>query len=84
MTIIKDIFCGLVVRVSGYRSKVRVRFPALPHLLRSSGSATGCTKPRENNEELLERKSCGSGLGNREYGRRDPSRCGTLYPKSVQ
>jgi hypothetical protein len=26
-------------------------------------------------EELLERKSSGSGLENREYGRRDPSRC---------
>jgi hypothetical protein len=26
------------------------------------------------NEELLERKSSGSGLENREYGRRDPSR----------
>jgi hypothetical protein len=25
-------------------------------------------------EELLERKSSGSGLGRREYGRRDPSR----------
>jgi hypothetical protein len=25
-------------------------------------------------EELLERKSSGSGLENREYGRRDPSR----------
>jgi hypothetical protein len=33
-------------------------------------------------EELLERKSSGSGLEKREYGRRDPSRCprGTLYP----
>jgi hypothetical protein len=34
-------------------------------------------------EELLERKSSGSGLGNREYGSSDPSRWprGTLYPK---
>jgi hypothetical protein len=34
-------------------------------------------------EELLERKSSGTGLENREYGRRDPSRwsCGTLYPQ---
>jgi hypothetical protein len=32
-------------------------------------------------EELLERKSCGSGPESREYGRRDPSRWprGTLY-----
>jgi hypothetical protein len=34
-------------------------------------------------EELLERKSSGSGLEIREYGRRDPSRRprGTLYPQ---
>jgi hypothetical protein len=36
-------------------------------------------------EELLGRKSSGSGLENREYGRRDPSRwpLGTLYPQNV-
>jgi hypothetical protein len=36
-------------------------------------------------EELLERKSSGSGLENREYGRRDPSRWprGTLYPQNL-
>jgi hypothetical protein len=36
-------------------------------------------------EELLERKSSGSGLENREYGRRDLSRWqrGTLYPQKV-
>jgi hypothetical protein len=36
-------------------------------------------------EELLERKSGGSGLGNREYGSKDPS-CwirGTLYPQKL-
>jgi hypothetical protein len=49
-------------------SEVRVRFPALPDFLRSSGSGTGSTQP------LLGRKSSGSGLENREYGRRDPSR----------
>jgi hypothetical protein len=34
-------------------------------------------------EELLERKSIGSGLEIREYGLRDPSRWsrGTLYPQ---
>jgi hypothetical protein len=36
-----------VVRVSGYRS--RVRFPVLPHFLRSRGSGTGSTQPREDN-----------------------------------
>jgi hypothetical protein len=36
-------------------------------------------------EELLERKSSGSGLEIREYGRRDPSRWprGTLYPQKL-
>jgi hypothetical protein len=36
-------------------------------------------------EELLERKSSGSGLENREYGRRDPSLWphGTLYPHKL-
>jgi hypothetical protein len=35
-------------------------------------------------EELLDRKSSGSGLRSREYSRRDPSRRsrGTLYHKS--
>jgi hypothetical protein len=37
------------------------------------------------NEELLGRKCSGSGLENREYGRRDPSRSprGTLYPQKL-
>jgi hypothetical protein len=36
-------------------------------------------------EELLERKSSGSGLEIREYGRRDPSRRprGTLHPQKL-
>jgi hypothetical protein len=36
-------------------------------------------------EELRGRKSGGSGLGNREYGRGDPSRwpCGTLYTQNL-
>jgi hypothetical protein len=36
-------------------------------------------------EQLLERKRCGSGLENRKYGRRDPSRWqnGTLYPQKL-
>jgi hypothetical protein len=36
-------------------------------------------------EELLRRKSSGSGLENRDYGRRDPSRWprGTLYPQKL-
>jgi hypothetical protein len=36
-------------------------------------------------EDILGRKSSGSGLETREYGRRDPSRwpCGTLYPQTL-
>jgi hypothetical protein len=36
-------------------------------------------------EELLERKSSGSGLETRDHGRRDPSRWprGTLYPQTL-
>jgi hypothetical protein len=54
--------------------EVRVRFPVLPDFLRSSGSRTGPLSLVSTNEEMLERKSSGSGLENREYGRRDPSR----------
>jgi hypothetical protein len=36
-------------------------------------------------EELLGRKCRGSGLENRKYGRKDPSRlqCDTLYPQKL-
>jgi hypothetical protein len=59
--------CGPVVRVPGYRSTgpwfdSRV----LPDFLRTSGSGTGYTQPPEDNEELLEWKSSGSGLENRD------------------
>jgi hypothetical protein len=51
----------IVVTSSGLH-RSRVRFPALPHILRSSGSGTGSTQPRESiTEELLEWKSSGSG-----------------------
>jgi hypothetical protein len=42
-----DRLCGLVIRVPGYRSR-GPGFPALPDFLRSSGSETGPTQPREN------------------------------------
>jgi hypothetical protein len=65
--------------------EVRIRFPALPDFLRSSGSGRGPLNLVSTTEELLERKSSGSGLENREYDRRNPSRCprGTLYPQKL-
>jgi hypothetical protein len=66
--------------------EVRVRFPALPDFLRSSGSGTGFTQPREYNwGATWKQKCCGSGLEMREYGRRDPSRWPrvTLYPQKL-
>jgi hypothetical protein len=68
-TICCDRLCGLALRVPGYRSK----FLALPDFLRSSGSGTWSTNLLSTTEELLGRKSSGSGLENREYGLRDPS-----------
>jgi hypothetical protein len=44
-----DRLCGLVVRVPGYKSRGRVRFPALPDFLRSSGSGTGSTQTHKYN-----------------------------------
>jgi hypothetical protein len=57
----------------------------LPDFLRSSGSGTGSTQLIGTIEELLERKSSGSGLENRDYGRRDPLRCqrDTLHPQKL-
>jgi hypothetical protein len=39
----------------------------------------------DTNEELLERKSSGTGLENQDHGRRDSSRCprGTFYSQKV-
>jgi hypothetical protein len=45
-----DRLCGLVVRVSWLKIQMfRVGFPAVPDFLRSSGSGTGSTQPREDN-----------------------------------
>jgi hypothetical protein len=77
--------------------EVRVRFPASSDFLRSSGSGTGCTQPREYNRGATWEKKCLlrsrkpkilrcsiTLVVAREY-RRDPSRCprGTLYPQKM-
>jgi hypothetical protein len=63
----------------------RVRFPALPDFLRSSGSGTGSTQPHGYKWGATWKKSSGSCLEIREYGHRDPSRWprGTLYPHKL-
>jgi hypothetical protein len=54
----------------------QVRFPGLPDFLEWewSGLESGPLSPVSTTQELLGRKSSGSGLEKREYGRRDPSR----------
>jgi hypothetical protein len=52
----------------------RALFPALPGFLRNGGSGTGPLSLVSTTNELLERKSSGSGLESREYDRREPSR----------
>jgi hypothetical protein len=66
--------CDLVVRVPGYR------FPTLPDFLERGPLSLVSTI-----EELLGRKSSGSGLEIREYGLRDPLRWprGTKYPQQL-
>jgi hypothetical protein len=73
MYLLQDRLCGLVVRVPGCRSRDPVRFPELPDFLRSSGSGTGFTQPREYNRGATWKKKYRR-LENREYGRRDLSR----------
>jgi hypothetical protein len=57
-----------------YRPPGPVTGIALPQFLRSNGSGTESSQPLSTIEELLERKNSGSGLENRDYSRRDPSR----------
>jgi hypothetical protein len=65
--------------------EVRIRFPAPPDFLRSSGSGMGSLSLVSTIEELLEIKSSGFVLENREYGHRDSSGCpsGTLFPQKL-
>jgi hypothetical protein len=47
--VIYDRPCGLVVSVPGHRCRSPGSIPGLPDFLRSSGSRTGPTQPREYN-----------------------------------
>jgi hypothetical protein len=82
--VLTDRLCGLVVRVLGYRSGGPGSIPGTTRK-KVVGLERGPLNLVSTTEELLDRKSRGSCLENREYGRRDPSRwpCGTLYPQKV-
>jgi hypothetical protein len=61
----------------------RIRFPVLPDFLRSSGSGTGSTQPREDSWGATSMKSSSFGEENLINGRGDPLRWprDTLYPQ---
>jgi hypothetical protein len=62
----EDRLCGLVVKVPGYRYRGPASIPgAARFFLRSSGSGTGSTQPREDNWGTTWKDSSGSGLENR-------------------
>jgi hypothetical protein len=65
--------------------EARVRFPELPGEKKVVGLERGPLSLVSTTEELLDRKSRGSCLENREYGREDPSRWprGTLYQQKL-
>jgi hypothetical protein len=69
----------LQIQSSGFDFRHYQNFWEVVGLERGSLSLVSTT------EELLERKSSGSGLESREYGHRDPSRWprGTLYPQKL-
>jgi hypothetical protein len=80
----EDHICCLVVRVPAYKSRgldsrhYQISWEVV-------GLEQGPLGLVSTIEKLLERKSSGSSLENREYGRRDPS-CwphGTLYPQKL-
>jgi hypothetical protein len=70
----KDRFCGLVVRVPGYRSEGPGSIPEHYKKKKVVGLERGPLCLVSATEELLGSNSSGSGLENPEYGRRDSSR----------
>jgi hypothetical protein len=77
------VLCGLVVRVPGHRSGGPGFDSRALQEKKVVGLERGPLSLMNTTEELLERKSSGSNLESREYGRRDPSRRprGTLSAK---
>jgi hypothetical protein len=81
--VVKNRICGLLVRVPGYRSRgPGFDFRRYQIFLEVVGLELSLMSTIE---DLLGRKSSGSGLEYREYGSRDPSRWprGTLYPQKL-
>jgi hypothetical protein len=82
MTRYVDRLCGLVIGVPGYRSGFDCRhYQSFWEIV---GLERGPLRLVSTTEELIGRKSRGSGLESREYGRRDRSRWprGTLYTQN--
>jgi hypothetical protein len=78
-----ECLCGLVVRVLGYRFGGPGSIPGTTRFSDKKkkrkgkqvvGLERGALSLVSTTEELLDKKSSGSCLENREYGRRDPSR----------
>jgi hypothetical protein len=81
-----DRLCGLVVRVSGYRSRGPGSIPArYPIFWEVVDPERGPLSLVSTIEKLLERKSSGSCLETWKYSRRDPSSWprDTLYPQKL-
>jgi hypothetical protein len=81
MDLCVDRLCGLVVRVLGYRSGGPGSIPGTTRFSEKKkkgkqvvGLELGSLSLVSITEELLDKKSSGSCLENREYGRRDLSR----------
>jgi hypothetical protein len=77
--------CGLVVRVPGYRTRGPDSIPGATIFREAVSLERGPLSLVSAIEELLGRKSSGSGLENREYGRRNQSRWprDTVYPQKL-
>jgi hypothetical protein len=70
-----DHLCGLVVRVSDYRSRGPWFDSCCYQIFWKVMGLEQCPlSPVSTTEEFLERKSSGFGLENRDYGHRDPLR----------
>jgi hypothetical protein len=75
-----DSLCGLVVRVLGHRSGGPGLIPLHYHKKKLVGLERGPLSLLSTTEELLGRKSSGSGLEIRDYGRRRSAALTTWHP----